>query len=72
VVLDERRRVEVRRREGLARVAEDLDAAVGREQLDVVVDAEVGVVRVLVLAADGDDAPVGERGLRLPEALVAP
>jgi hypothetical protein len=72
LISDERRRVEVCRREDLARVAEDVDLSVGGKDVDVVVDVEVGVVPVLVLAADRDRAPVGENGLRLTEAVVAP
>ena len=54
----QRRGVEVGRREDLAGVRVDLDV-VGVAHDDVVVDAELGVVVVLVLAGDRDASPVG-------------
>ena len=55
---DQGRRVKVRWRENLARIAEDFDAAISVVNEDVVVDAEVRVVVVFVLASDLNEAPV--------------
>ena len=59
--------VEVRGREEALRIAVNLDGAVEVEDDDVVVDAEIGIVVVLVFAADADHPPV-----RVRRARVAP
>ncbi len=56
----------------LARIAEDRDLAAGRDHHDVVVDVEVRVVAILVLAGDVDLASVLELRRRLAHPIEAP
>ena len=71
-VSDQRRRVEVGGWEYGFRVALDVNRTARLVDEHVVVDAEVRVVAVLVLAANLHDASVGQERDRLPEALRAP
>src|SRR5262249_4617110 len=71
-VAGERGGVEVGRREHVARVAVDLGPAVRPEHDHVVVDVEVGVVKVLVLSADADEPAVGQSGAGHAHAVEGP
>src|SRR5262249_46606131 len=57
----ERRRMEISGRKPLARIAENLEVALAVVDYDVVVNVEVRIVVVLVLACDLDESPVAER-----------
>ena len=66
-----RSRVEVGRREHFLRVAEDAKASWTVEDADIVVDAEVWIIRVLVLAANLHEATIRKLGERGTETVIA-
>ena len=72
VVAEQGGSVKVRRREHGLRIAVDRNRPVTLVHEDIVVDAEVGVVEVLVLAADLHRAAVWQKGQRLAVPLRAP
>ena len=59
-------RMEIRRREDLFWVAIDFDPIVGPEDDDIVIDEEIGIIKILVLAPDADKSPVRQTLLVCP------
>src|SRR5688572_1475919 len=72
VVANQRGGVKVRGRKHGFRIAEHVKQSIEPLNDDVVVDAEVGIVVVLVLTSDLHDATIRQKGDRLPEPLRAP
>src|SRR6188768_1642334 len=66
------RAVEIGWRKDVRWVAKDVRSAVRIADDDVIIDVEIRIVEVLVLAGDEHDATVGEVRLALPEPLKAP
>jgi hypothetical protein len=64
--------MEIRRREDVSRIAVDLKVALAVVNDDIVVNKEVRVVVVFVLASDLDEPPVLKRSERRAESIVAP
>src|SRR5262249_20353234 len=64
--------VKVRRREDILWVEVELATPARGFDDQVIVDAEVGIVEILMLAGDMDHAPVRQRGAGATEALPAP
>jgi len=71
-VSNERRAMKVGRWEVPLRIAEDLELAVEMMNDDVVVDAEIRIVTVLMLTSDLNETSIGQRRQGLPKTLGAP
>ena len=72
VVADQRRRVEIRRRKCVPWVEVELQPAVRMLDGDVIVDAEVSVIRVLMLAGDVNGTAVRKTRACAAKAFPAP
>src|SRR5262245_60994761 len=59
-VADRRGGVEIGRRKNVSRIAVDVDAAGGMADNDIIVDVEIRIVRILMLAGDEYGAPVAK------------
>src|SRR5882724_3325082 len=68
----QRRTVEIGRREDRFRIAKDMNRPVRLMHKDVVVNAEVRVVEIFVLASDLNNASVRQQSNRLSESLSTP
>ena len=72
VATHERCRVKVRRRKHVLRVEEEFPLPTGVLGHDVIVDTEIWIVGILMLAGDVNDTPVRKRSTGAPVALPAP
>ena len=64
--------MKIGRGENVLRVAINLDVCVGAVNDDVIVDVEIGIVTLFMLAADEDEAAIRQFCLAVAKAAKAP